>query len=144
MKDEWTAEEWAAMVPADVGLTRKPAVKYECDGSCGHVFRCRSPGMRFACGRWFCACPGGSDDNRCAECWCRLDRAAPGLIRKLLRGSAWLAETTLCRLIAGEDEHPVVVDALFQLVVDKQIEWFGDNARRGAPLRYRLTRRKAA
>lgn len=42
-----------------------------------HVFKCRAVLVKnephFACGQWCCACVGGSDDNRCSECWCERD-----------------------------------------------------------------------
>lgn len=136
--DEVPAAQWASV---RIEIPGRPRARYECDGRCWGVFRCRAPGMRFACGRYVCACNGGSDDNRCSECWCRLERAAPRLIRQLLRASAWRSEVSLCKLIAGEDQNPLVVDALFALVRQKKIEWFGDNQHRGdVPLRYRIAR----
>jgi hypothetical protein len=74
---EFTIEEWQRRAPR---LQQKRAVHERgCKGACGHVFRCRGSlgGSRaYSCGRYVGACKGGSDDNRCADCWCRKERAA--------------------------------------------------------------------
>jgi hypothetical protein len=51
-----------------------------------------------------------------------------------IRKAAWRSEISLCREFASRISSPAVEDALYSLVMEKKIEWFGDNNR---PLRYR-------
>lgn len=81
MATEFTTAEWHKRAP----FLRNIIAHHECDGSCGHVFLCRGEpalaprasdfGGDFSCGRYVGGCMGGSDDNRCASCWCRKERA---------------------------------------------------------------------
>jgi hypothetical protein len=72
--NEFTIREWLAyrakMRRVGVHLRR---ARHECrGGECGRVFRCRSRGGHYACGRYVGACVGG-DDNRCSACWLQLN-----------------------------------------------------------------------
>jgi len=73
--------------------------------------------MRFACGKYVCACTGGSDDNRCAECWCRASRALPRQIRALLRSGRGRTGERISRLLMSEPRAPLVIEALEGLVL---------------------------
>lgn len=71
---ELTREQWDRRSKRH----RRKRLKCECGGSsfvASNVFRCRArrePGEpRFRCGRYCCACVGGSTDNRCSNCWAR-------------------------------------------------------------------------
>jgi len=59
---------------------------------------------------------------------------------RAIRKATWRGEVSLCREFGGAASSPAVEDALYELVREKKIEWFGDNDR---PLRYRAVRRSA-
>jgi hypothetical protein len=50
-------------------LKRRPLVKHEHNCCCGGVFRCSQ------CGHYVGWCQGGSEDDYCAECSNRIERA---------------------------------------------------------------------
>lgn len=71
---EFTAAQWLAHqreVPRAVIICNgkgqpRPCASY---GDDGLGFICR--GNEHSCGRYICACFGGSTDNRCCACWVR-------------------------------------------------------------------------
>lgn len=69
--DECTFEEWEGRPDQGVVLHCEccDCENYFAPGD-GCVFRCRD-NEGFSCGRYCCACIGGSSDNRCSECWCK-------------------------------------------------------------------------
>lgn len=73
---EFTVAEWKRRAQHLRGHRAQHEVG--CKGACGFVFRCRGSldgSRKYSCGRFVGACKGGSDDNRCADCWVRLQRA---------------------------------------------------------------------
>lgn len=53
-----------------------------------------------------------------------------------IQNAAWRGEVSLCREFGGGPTSEPVEDALYALVREKKIEWFGNNDR---PLRYRVS-----
>ena len=99
------------------------------------VFKCRSRGGRFACGRYVGACVGGSDDNRCADCWVKYWKDVERRIIRFVR-AADRRETTLCKRFGrtGFDDDGEIEDLLFAMVKEGKLEWFGERK----VLRYRI------
>lgn len=125
------------------GALRKVRVKHAPSCGCSSfgvmVFKCRAPGGRFACGRYFSQCDGG-DDNRCTKCsnaaWRDLKDRIVAFVStaKTSRG-----EVAICQRFGKSNEHAPTEDALHELVRSKRLVWFGDSEK---PLRYRLPRRR--
>jgi hypothetical protein len=55
-----------------------------------------------------------------------------------VRAKKWRGEVGLCREFGKCDEDPNVVDALFVLVRNGHLEWFGAENNGSLPLRYRV------
>jgi hypothetical protein len=67
---EFTPEEWRNRPPE----LRDVEVDHHCvDSDECQVFVCRDL-QGFSCGRYSCQSVGGSEDNRCAQCWFRWNR----------------------------------------------------------------------
>lgn len=144
---EFTVAEWATR-PAEL-RNRRAFQDPSCDGvTCGHVFKCRAPRSDHCCGRYVGACVGGSDDNRCADCWVRLQASVK---RRLLRfiGEAPVRgrrEDAIINRFAtwGYPKYQGIEDALFELVQAGELEWFGAEESLSEPMRYRIARKRAA
>ena len=144
---EWTAEEWAARK----GSLRKVEAVHGCGDEgkhyCHHVFRCR--GKHHSCGRYFGSCLGGDDDNRCCDCWVKFQEAEKAKLKERLvryvSGSHFRFEDAMCKRFGeyGTDDSSDVEDALFELVKEGKLEWFGAEEDGSKPLRYRLPRKVA-
>lgn len=136
--DEFTADEWAVRC----GKLRLIQARHECSGVFCRVFRCRanrSLPYPVACGRYVGACLGGSDDNRCADCHSLyMEKLKRGLLA-LVRKARWRGEASLCKRFGGKETYAPTEDALYELVREGHLEWFGKDDR---PLRYRVRRRR--
>lgn len=133
MRDEYTATEWAKRP--------RPRVRHGCvDPKTCAVFRCRAPRglpLRVACGKYVGACQGGAEDDRCADCYVKYMKALKRAVLAEVRSAAWRGEVRLCRKFGGGPTHTQTEDALYELLREKKIEWFGPDDR---PLRYRVVR----
>lgn len=153
--DEFTADEWAVR-RGKLRLIQARHNYHEPGGpvkpwgyhlSC-NVFRCRasrSLPYPVACGRYVGACLGGSDDpdkatgetNRCADCHSLyMEKLKRGLLA-LVRKARWRGEVSLCKRFGGKETHSPTEDALYELVREGHLAWFGRDDR---PLRYRVRR----
>lgn len=80
LREEFTGAQWAehqrsvphAVIICNGKAQPAPCTVYGEDGQ-GLGFICR--GEQHSCGRYICACFGGSTDNRCCACWVRHDKA---------------------------------------------------------------------
>jgi hypothetical protein len=135
---EWSAKDWDAR-PASLRTVR---VHHGCGADhdsagdpqdCGHVFVCRAPGGRFACGRYVGSCLGGGD-NRCADCankaWADLKRRIVAFVKS---AETSRGEIAICQRFGRSEEHAPTEDALHELVQEKKLFWFGSSEK---PLRY--------
>jgi hypothetical protein len=80
LPEEFTAKQWALhqrAVPHAVIICGGKARRQPCQG---FGFVCRAD--EHSCGRFICACEGGSTDNRCSECWCNHAKAQKRLPRR--------------------------------------------------------------
>lgn len=131
----------------------------DCQWRC-RVFLCRdTDGGRhtgYACGAYVGACLGGSDDNRCAVCWCALMKSIKRRIVSYVRNApaGRRREDAISRKFAqrtwGEkppDEDSEVIDLLNDLVREGTLGWDDEDNDRGAPGRplwYRVAKRRKA
>lgn len=138
---EFNLADWPNL-PSQV---RRRRIVFACDGRCRFVFQCRSETARYACGRYVCSCYGGSDDDRCADCWVRFQRALKRDIVRHVRAARFRIEDAMCLRFgeSGRHDDPVVEDALYELVRERRLEWFGARDDLSTPLRYRIPERAA-
>jgi hypothetical protein len=138
-KAELTVAEGRA-IPPEKRQQARIVHERGCRTDCGRVFKCRAPGGRFTCGRYVGACSGG-DDNRCAACannaWADLKSRLVAFVETALTHRG---EIAICKRFSGYDSDARVEDALYELVRESRLEWFGSSEH---PLKYRVARRAA-
>jgi hypothetical protein len=81
LPEEFTGKQWALhqrVVPHAVIVCGGKLRRAPCQQ---HGFICRAD--EHSCGRYTCACDGGSTDNRCSECWGKHAKAQKRLPRRL-------------------------------------------------------------
>lgn len=139
---EFSAIEWANRKGKLVIIEAPHACT---DPGCG-VFRCRHDKrlpLPTSCGRYVGNCFGGSPegDAHCADCIEQYREKLKRAVLAHVRKAAWRGEVGMCLKFGRDVRHPPTEDALYELVQDGILEWFGENDR---PLRYRVARKVMA
>jgi len=126
------SHQWAALKIRS-GLARRIRPHHECSkGPCDGVFQCQD------CKRFVGYCLGGSDDARCAKCWCKWQQQLKRMIVAWVRAAESRVETDIVTKFAqGDIQESTIEDALYDLVRERKLDWFGDNEK---PLHYRISR----